>query len=182
MKKYLLFSTNNQYAVDNVSFCISYENEMQLSQLRDVCTYSFMTLSPIGKPEGGVITFEEALEKIKSLVLHREALKLFKSGTKIIELPDSDHIRVDFIDGQPIIDSMTRFSDECIILKYEHKFIQKLLEIFPNNLGYHQTRAKFAVHNWSKTVGNKYYRYQYTVCDNRIIELCDIYTKELEEL
>lgn len=182
MKKYLLFSTNNKYAVDNVSFCISYETEDQLSQLKDVCTYSFMTLSPIGKPEGGAITFEEAVEKIKSLVLHREALKLFQSVTNIVELPDSDHIRVDFIDGQPIIDLMTSFSDECIILKYEHKLIQQLLEIFPNNLGYHRTRAKFAVHNWSKTVKNKYYHYQYTVCDNRIIELCDIYTKELEEL
>ena len=182
MKKYLLFSTNNQYAIDNVSFCISYETEDQLSQLRTACTYSFMTLSPIGKPEGGAITFEEAVKKIKSIVLHREVLKPFKSSTKIIELPNSDHTRVDFIDGQPIIDLMTNFSDECIILKYEHKLIQQLLEIFPNNLGYHRTRAKFAVHNWSKTVENKYYSYKYTVCDDRIIELCDIYVKALEEL
>lgn len=182
MEKYLLFSTNNQYAIDNVSFCISYETEDQLSQLRTACTYSFMTLSPIGKPEGGAITFEEAVEKIKSLVLHREVLKLFKSSTKIVELPDSDYTRVDFIDGQPTIDLMTRFSDECVILKYEHKVTQRLLELFPNNLGYYKTRAKFAVHNWSKTVGNKHYHYKYTVCDNRIIELCDIYTKELEEL
>ena len=182
MKKYLLFSTSNKYAVDNVSFCISYDNEQQFKELQDACKYSFMTLSPIGAPENGAITFEEALEKIKSIVLHREILKLFKSSTKIIELPDSDFIRVDFVDGQPIIDIMTSFSNECVILKYEHKTIQRLLEVFPDNLGYYQTRAKFAVHNWSKTVGKKYYSYKYTVCDNRIIEVCDVYNTELEEL
>ena len=182
--KHLLFTTNNKYAVDNVSFCISYENEDQLSQLRAVCTYSFMTLSPIGKPEGGAIAFEEALEKIKSIVLHRECLKLFKSSSRIIELPNPDFTRVNFVEaeGLPVIDLMTKFSDECVLLKYEHKLVGQLLEMFPNNLGYVKTRARFAVRPWSKTVGKKYYSYQYTVCDNRIIEICDVYNTELEEL
>lgn len=181
MKKYLLFSTNCKCAIDNVSFCISYETESQLSRLRDVCTYSFMTLSPIGKPEGGAITFEEAVEKIKSVVLHKEVYKPVRTDTKVVGLPKFAVVSGQ-ADGMPIIDILTAFSEECTILRGEHKMVQALMDIFPNNLGYYKNRARFAVHNWSKTTQARKYEYKYTVCDSRLIEVCDVYTIVLEEL
>ena len=63
MKNYILFTTHDSRAIDNVSMSI--ETEMDLHEairtLIKSCKYDSITVSPIGKPLDRAISFDDAV-------------------------------------------------------------------------------------------------------------------------
>ena len=191
MKKFVLFSTNNSVAIDNVSFAIEYETQAQLDELNSVSKYSFMTFAPIGTPEGGALTFEEGLNKIKNLKLHKEIFTLKATSTSVVEFSKDlkEHIIITLEDNIPIIRFKHSFrSDDATLMSEEARYLSELVDMFKLNIAYKSNRGTFLIRNYTECFPKgspnpkRMYDYKYTVCDGRLIEVNDIYQTTIVEL
>ena len=145
MKNYILFTTNDSRAIDNVSMTI--ETEMDLHEairtLIKSCKYDSVTVSPIGKPLDRAIDFDDAVGEVKHIRLHRKKRVVDTKKLDIVISSDGIpgvFVNTDFSKITLALD--TSFDNNPETLAKEHQKISQLLEMFGGkHLAYHKTRG-----------------------------------------
>lgn len=145
MKNYILFTTNDSRAIDNVSMTIETEMDSHeaIKALIKSCKYDSVTVSPIGKPMCTAIDFDDAIEDVKHIRLHRKKRVVDTKKLDIIISHDGiPGVRVN-TDGSKVILALdSSFDNTPATLVKEHQKIGQLLEMFGSkHLAYSNTRA-----------------------------------------
>lgn len=186
MKNYILFSTNNSNAVDNVSFCIetTIESREAINKIRNVCKYNSITVTPIGEPMSGCLELNVALEEIKKICLHRGIIKSVSKTSHVINLPDGVILTVDHETLRPVLRIDTQFvnSDPDTVVK-EHTITGKLINMF-KTLGYNKTRSEFTLSNIyeAPTPRTNGYIGTYGKVGDNLVYIYEELTMKLEEI
>ena len=164
-KNYILFSTNEPKANNNISIIIATDEPITKvsKMLADVCEYSNYTISPVGAPiEGTVYTLEEGITAVKGITLFQDVWTHIKTTTEVVELPDTIVIDTDSDHPSRVTLSLrTTFkANDCAALKEEQEAIQMLMKKF-ETLAYHKYRNSFTLlaerHEDSKTLRTSIY-------------------------
>ena len=155
MENYILFSTCEPYATNNVSLYVKTElspREFNKEVIK-VCRYDNFTVSPIGMPVGDpeVYGLEGALKIISQIVLYRTEMRVSNKFIEEIELPKECHVEpFDGFTDRVIVSINSSFSEaNNELLLEEHSIVSKLIDMFPN-IGYYKTRSKFVILPYNK--------------------------------
>lgn len=145
MKNYILFTTNDSRAIDNVSMTIETDMDSRkaISLLLKNCKYDSVTITPIGKPLDRAIDLASAIGEVLNIRLHRN--KRVVDTKKLDIVISSDGIPGVFVstDCSKIILTLdTSFDNTPATLVKEHQKISQLLEMFGSkHLAYHRSRG-----------------------------------------
>ena len=150
MKNYILFSTTNSEAIDNVSMCI--ETEMSCREFSNLvvklCKYRGFTVVQISKPLFCTVDTDSAIKRISELKLHRRVrttsnkeLTIITSSDKLREMYDVS-ITTSQEDGLVVLTINSVFEvGNANLLSIEHDMIDKLISLFgKEHLAYHKYR------------------------------------------
>lgn len=148
-KNYILFSTNESKAINNVSLIITTDEPITnvSKMLADACKYNNYTISPVGAPadNGKVFTLDEAIQRVKKLRLLKNKWEYINTTLEVIDLP-SDTVRYDRDPDcceQIVVSLRTAFSSgNSELFEVEQSLIQSLRKKF-TNLSYHKYRNSF---------------------------------------
>lgn len=149
MKNYILFSTNDSRAIDNVSFVIetSMDRNEATKMIAHACKYSSFTVTPVGAPlSATVFDMEHALDVIKSIRLHKRVRLIDEKKLDIItSTTGMPNVFIGVDDGKVILQMNTDYENgnPTLVCK-EHDVLGRIIEMFGcRHVAYHKTRNVF---------------------------------------
>jgi len=149
MKNYILFSTNDSRAIDNVSLVI--ETSMDRSEatktIAGACRYSNFTVSPVGAPlSTTVFDMEHALDVIKSIRLHKRVRVIDEKKIDIVtSTTGMPGVTISPDCGKVVLQMNTGYENgnPALVCK-EHDILGRIIELFGSrHVAYHRTRNVF---------------------------------------
>lgn len=149
MKNYILFSTNDSRAIDNVSFII--ETDMERSDatktIARFCKYSSFTVTPVGAPLGAtVFDMEHALEVINSIRLHKRHRVIDQKKIDIVtSVTGMPNVTIGVECDKVVLQMNTDYENGNPALVYkESGILKQIIEMFGcRHVAYHKTRNVF---------------------------------------
>lgn len=173
MKNYILFSTNDSRAIDNVSFVIetSMDRNEAIEMIADACKFSNFTVSPVGAPlSATVFDMEHALGVIKSLKLHRRVCHVVGKEITIVTHARQFDFFFSLEENKVVVTMGTVFDVGNVepLLK-EHEIISRLLEEFGPHLAYHKTRQILELVPYEDKERNEYITY--SIVDGDVVRI-----------
>lgn len=148
MKNYILFSTNNSKAVDNVSLCIETEIDSMkaIDMIHDACKYSSISITPIGEPMSGCLELDVAIEEIKKIVLHKRVRVVDKKQIDIaISTTGIPGVSIFNEDNKVCLEIKTSYeSGNPDLVVKEHDKLETIIALFGcKHVAYHRQRCIF---------------------------------------
>lgn len=149
MKNYILFSTNDSRAIDNVSFVIetSMGRNDAIKMIAKVCKYGCFTTSPIGAPLScTVFDMEHALDVIKSIKLHKRHRVVDQKKIDIVtSVTGMPNVIIGVDCGKVTLQMNTDYENgnPALVCK-ENAVLGQIIELFGSrHVAYHRTRSVF---------------------------------------
>lgn len=183
MKNYILFSTNDSRAIDNVSFVIetSMDSNEAIEMIAGACKFSSFTVTPVGAPlSATVFDMERALGVIKSIRLHKRVRHVVGKEITIITSAKHDDVLFRIEDNKVLAQMTTVFESGSVeLLSQEHMILCRLLSQFGPHLAYRRTRGIFELVPYEDTERSEYITY--SIVDGDVVRIAkDLDYEEVE--
>ena len=186
-KNYILFSTNESKAINNVSIIIATDEPITKASkmLGDACKYNNYTISPVGAPIGGKVhTLEESVKILASTKLVKKGWKHINDTLEVInDLPDM--VRYDRDSDCPdtiVLSLRTSFvAGNTELFELEQSIVQSLRKRF-TNLAYHKYRSSFILGAERHETKNTLKLVSYGIVSNELVKLTRNYKSTTIEI